>query len=35
MQSCTKDTQVVLSYPPISPTEDGIKTWVDVQYPTP
>lgn len=30
----TKDTQVVLSYPPINPTAEGIKTWVDVQYPS-
>lgn len=30
----TADTQVVLSYPPISPTEDGINTWVNVQYPS-
>jgi ABC-type sugar transport system substrate-binding protein len=29
-----KDTQVVLSYPPISPTESGISTWVNVQYPS-
>lgn len=29
----TPDTQVVVGYPPISPTEVGIKTWLDQQYP--
>ena len=29
-----KDTQVVLSYPPISPSKEGISNWVDVQYPS-
>jgi ABC-type sugar transport system substrate-binding protein len=27
-------SQVVLAYPAISPTADGISTWVNVQYPT-
>ena len=29
------NSQVVLSYPPISPTKAGIETWVNVQYPSP
>ena len=27
------NTQVVVGYPPISPTEEGIKTWLTQQYP--
>lgn len=30
----TKNTQVVLSYPPIKPTPESIKQWLDVQYPS-
>lgn len=29
-----KDTQVVLGYPPISPSKKGISEWVNVQYPS-
>jgi ribose transport system substrate-binding protein len=29
-----KNSQVALSYPPINPSEDGISTWVNLQYPT-
>ena len=28
-----KNTQVVVGYPPILPTKDGISAWVDQQYP--
>jgi ABC-type sugar transport system substrate-binding protein len=28
------NSQVALNYPPISPSKDGISTWVNVQYPT-
>ena len=29
----TPDTQVVVGYPPIKPTAEGIKTWLGQQYP--
>lgn len=28
-----KNTQVIVGYPPILPTKDGISSWVDQQYP--
>jgi hypothetical protein len=28
------NSQVALSYPPISPSADGISKWVNLQYPT-